>query len=412
MRFQRHGSLALGTLMDSKGRILIVDDNAMNVDILRRILRKEYDLETAANGADCLAKIPAFQPQLVLLDIMMPGIDGYETCRRIKSSAVGPFVQVILVSGKGSTAERLQGYAAQADDYVVKPFDHDEMLSKARVHLRLARTQGQLAAAKQELEIYANDLEQLVARRTQQWAATQDMTVFALAQLTDSRDPETGEHISRIRYYAQTLAEELQCNGPYRAMIGDRFLEDLYRGSPLHDIGKVAVPDAILQKPGKLTPQEFEQIKLHVLVGGDTLENARNYVGRGTFMDMAADIARYHHERYDGSGYCAGLQGQAIPLAARIVALADVYDALTSPRIYKPAYAPDYARQIIRDESGAHFDPAVVDAFCACFEKFRLGVGNKDVWLRSPIQPALVAVVQSMEDAAAASEMPLALSAS
>jgi putative two-component system response regulator len=398
--------------MDSKGRILIVDDNAMNVDILRRILRKEYDLETAANGADCLAKIPAFQPQLVLLDIMMPGIDGYETCRRIKSSAVGPFVQVILVSGKGSTAERLQGYAAQADDYVVKPFDHDEMLSKARVHLRLARTQGQLAAAKQELEIYANDLEQLVARRTQQWAATQDMTVFALAQLTDSRDPETGEHISRIRYYAQTLAEELQCNGPYRAMIGDRFLEDLYRGSPLHDIGKVAVPDAILQKPGKLTPQEFEQIKLHVLVGGDTLENARNYVGRGTFMDMAADIARYHHERYDGSGYCAGLQGQAIPLAARIVALADVYDALTSPRIYKPAYAPDYARQIIRDESGAHFDPAVVDAFCACFEKFRLGVGNKDVWLRSPIQPALVAVVQSMEDAAAASEMPLALSAS
>ena len=398
--------------MDSKGRILIVDDNAMNVDILRRILRKEYDLETAANGADCLAKIPAFQPQLVLLDIMMPGIDGYETCRRIKSSAVGPFVQVILVSGKGSTAERLQGYAAQADDYVVKPFDHDEMLSKARVHLRLARTQGQLAAAKQELEIYANDLEQLVARRTQQWAATQDMTVFALAQLTDSRDPETGEHISRIRYYAQTLAEELQCNGPYRAMIGDRFLEDLYRGSPLHDIGKVAVPDAILQKPGKLTPQEFEQIKLHVLVGGDTLENARNYVGRGTFMDMAADIARYHHERYDGSGYCAGLQGQAIPLAARIVALADVYDALTSPRIYKPAYAPDYARQIIRDESGAHFDPAVVDAFCACFEKFRLGVGNKDVWLRSPIQPALVAVVQGMEDAAAASEMPLALSAS
>ncbi len=262
------------------------------------------------------------------------------------------------------------------------------------------------------MEIYANDLEQLVARRTQQWAATQDMTVFALAQLTDSRDPETGEHISRIRYYAQTLAEELQCNGPYRAMIGDRFLEDLYRGSPLHDIGKVAVPDAILQKPGKLTPQEFEQIKLHVLVGGDTLENARNYVGRGTFMDMAADIARYHHERYDGSGYCAGLQGQAIPLAARIVALADVYDALTSPRIYKPAYAPDYARQIIRDESGAHFDPAVVDAFCACFEKFRLGVGNKDVWLRSPIQPALVAVVQSMEDAAAASEMPLALSAS
>ena len=210
---------------------------------------------------------------------------------------------------------------------MVKPFDHDEMLSKVRVHLRLAGAQRQLAAAKEELEIYANDLERLVARRTQQWAATQDMTVFALAQLTDSRDPETGGHICRIRYYSQTLAEELQHSGPYQASIDERFLKDLYRGSPLHDIGKVAVPDAILQKPGKLTPEEFAQIKQHVCVGGDTLENARNYVGPGTFMDMAADIARYHHERFDGSGYC-GAAGQEIPLAARIVALADVYDAL------------------------------------------------------------------------------------
>jgi putative two-component system response regulator len=377
--------------MDPKGRILIVDDNAVNVDILRRILRKHYDLETAADGEECLAKLPAFKPQLVLLDIMMPGINGYDTCRQIKQSALGPFVQVILVSGKGSTAERLQGYEAQADDYVVKPFDHDEMLSKVRVHLRLAGTQRQLAAAKEELQIYANDLEQLVARRTRQWAATQDMTVFALAQLTDSRDPETGGHICRIRYYSQTLAEELQHNGPYQAIINDRFLKDLYRGSPLHDIGKVAVPDAILRKPGKLTPEEFEQIKLHVSVGGDTLENARSYVGQGTFMDMAADIARYHHERFDGSGYCAGLEGQDIPLAARIVALADVYDALTSPRIYKPAYEPDYAREIILGESGAHFDPAIVEAFAACFEKFRPGAGEEAAWVQSPAEKPLEA---------------------
>ena len=373
--------------MDPKGRILIVDDNAINIDILRRILRKHYELETAASGEECLVKVPAFKPQLVLLDIMMPGITGYETCERIKSSELGPFVQVILVSGKGSTAERLQGYEAQADDYVVKPFDHDEMLSKVRVHLRLAGAQRQLAAAKEELEIYANDLERLVATRTRQWTATQDMTVFALAQLTDSRDPETGEHICRIRYYAQTLAEELQHNGPYQAMIDDRFLKDLYRGSPLHDIGKVAVPDAILQKPGKLTPEEFEQIKQHVRVGGATLENARNYVGEGTFMDMAADIARYHHERYDGAGYCAGLRGEEIPLAARIVALADVYDALTSRRIYKPAFEPDYAREIILGESGAQFDPAIVDAFSACFEKFRLGARTGDAWVRSPVSP-------------------------
>jgi putative two-component system response regulator len=355
---------------------------------LRRILRKEYELESAAGGEECLAKIPAFKPQLVLLDIMMPGIDGYETCRRIKSGALGRFVQVILVSGKGSTAERLEGYQAQADDYVVKPFNHDEMLSKVRVHLRLAETRRQLAAAKDELEIYAHDLERLVVQRTQQWARTQDMTVFALAQLTDSRDPETGGHISRIRYYSQTLAEQLQQSGPYQAAIDERFLKDLYRGSPLHDIGKVAVSDAILRKPGKLTPEEFDAIKLHVRVGGQTLETARNYVGRGTFMDMAADIARYHHERYDGSGYAAGLRGQEIPLAARIVALADVYDALTSPRIYKPAYEPEYAREIIVKESGAHFDPAIVEAFSACFEQFRAGAQDDKAWLQAPL-PAM-----------------------
>lgn len=369
--------------MMPKGRILIVDDNALNIDILRRILRKDYDLETATNGEECLAKLPAFKPNLVLLDIMMPGIDGYETCRRIKSSPVGAFVQVILVSGKGSTAERLKGYEAQADDYLVKPYDHDEMLSKARVHMRLALTQRQLAAAREEIALYATDLEKLVARRTQQWAATQDMTVFALAQLTDSRDPETGEHLSRIRFYSQTLAEELQFSGPYREAIDERFLKDLYRSSPLHDIGKVAVPDAILQKPGKLTTEEFEQIKQHVRVGGDTLENARGYVGDGTFMDMAADIARYHHEKFDGSGYCAGLRGDEIPLPARIVALADVYDALTSPRVYKPAYEPQRAREIIVRDAGVHFDPAIVEAFCGCFEKFAAGVRDGRIWVRS-----------------------------
>lgn len=382
--------------MNSRARILIVDDNAMNIDILRRILRKDYDLDTATSGEECLAKMPSFKPQLVLLDIMMPGIKGYDVCREIKSSPLGRFVQVILVSGKGSAAERVQGYEAKADDYMVKPFDHEEMLSKVQVHLRLAKAQRQLASAKEELQVYANDLEQLVAQRTQQWIATQDMTVFALAQLTDSRDPETGEHICRIRFYAQTLAEQLQHSGPYKDQIDARFLEDLFRGSPLHDIGKVAVPDAILRKPGKLTPEEFEQIKQHVRVGGDTLENARKYIGRGTFMDMAADIARYHHERFDGSGYCEGLSGQDIPLAARIVALADVYDALTSPRIYKPAYEPEYAKEIILKESGAHFDPAIVEAFCECFQTFKAGDRGTAAWVRLPAFAPAVPTVEAV----------------
>ena len=357
--------------MEQHGRVLIVDDNATNVDILRRLLRKDFELAAAASGEECLSLLPAFKPQLVLLDIMMPGIDGYETCRRIKSSAIGEFVQVILVSGKGSTAERVKGYEAQADDYMVKPFDHEELLSKVRAQFRLWEAQRQLTAAKDELQIYAGELEQLVSLRSRQLTATQDMVVFALAHVVDSRDSETGEHVQRIRRYAQMLAEELAAAGPYASVVDRRFLEDLYRSSPLHDIGKVAVPDSILQKPAPLTPEEFDEIKRHVLVGGRTLEMARDQVGPGTFMDMAADIARYHHEKFDGSGYCAGLRGDEIPLAARIVTLADVYDALTSRRVYKPAYSPEVARDIVAKNSGLHFDPLIVQAFLARFEDFR-----------------------------------------
>lgn len=360
--------------MKQRGKILIVDDNATNVDILRRLLQKEYELETASCGEECLAAVPNFKPQLVLLDIMMPGIDGYEACRRIKTSVVGDFVQVILVSGKGSVAERVKGYESKADDYVVKPFDHDEMLSKVRVQFRLWKAQRQLVVAKEQLAIYAEELEQLVSLRTRQLTATQDMAVFALARLADSRDPETGEHLKRIRRYAHLIGEELAVNGPYADIVDQQFLEGLYRSSPLHDIGKVAVPDFILQKPGKLTSEEFERMKQHVIVGAETLEMAREEVGPGTFMDMAADIARYHHEKFDGSGYCAGLRGHDIPLSARIVALADVYDALTSRRVYKPPYTSENAREIIEGESGSHFDPAIVDAFVACFPELHTGI--------------------------------------
>ncbi len=338
--------------MEQRGRILIVDDSATNVATLHRLLHKEFDVATAVGGEECLAVLPTFKPQLVLLDIVMPGMDGYEVCRRIKSTAIGEFVQVILVSGKGSTAERVKGYEAQADGYVVKPFDHEELLAKVHVQFRLWDAQRQLAIAKDQLGHYSSELEELVSVRTKQLAATQDMTVFALACLADSRDPETGEHLQRMRRYAQMIGEELADNGPYAAIVDRRFLEDLYRSSPLHDIGKVSVPDSILQKPGRLTPEEFDEMKKHVVVGGQTLEMAREQVGPGTFMDMAADVARYHHEKFNGTGYCAGLRGEEIPLSARIVALADVYDALTSRRVYKSPSSPNDAREVIVRDSG------------------------------------------------------------
>ena len=357
--------------MEQRGRVLIVDDNATNVDILRRLLRKDFEVATAASGEECLSMVPTFKPQLVLLDIMMPGMDGYEACRRIKSSAIGEFVQVILVSGKGSTAERVKGYEAQADDYIVKPFDHEELLSKVRVQFRLWDAQRQLTIAKDQLEIYASELEELVSVRTKQLTATQDMAVFALAHVADSRDPETGEHLQRMRRYAQMIAEELADNGPYAAIVDRRFLEDLYRSSPLHDIGKVC---RARFDPAKARAADARRIRGDEEARGRRRPDARNGPRPdrpGTFMDMAADIARYHHEKFDGTGYCAGLRGQDIPLSARIVALADVYDALTSRRVYKPPYSPDVARDIIVRDSGSHFDPVIVDAFLARFDDFQ-----------------------------------------
>lgn len=354
--------------MSPEGRILIVADRPENVEILRRLLRNDYEIHVAAAGDETRSKIAAYQPQLVLIDIAVPGMDGCVACKRIKSSPIGQLVQVILVSDKGSAAERVRGYEAMADDYLVKPFTHDELLSKVRVHVRLANTQLQLMVANERLELHAMNLERLVSDRTGQLTATQDMAVFALAELADSRDPETGEHLQRIRFYAQAVAEELGNQGPYQHVIDEQFLKDLYRSSPLHDIGKVAVPDNILRKPGRLTPEEFEVMKKHVVVGALTLERACDFVGQGTFMGMAANIARYHHERFDGTGYCAGLRGEEIPLAARIVALVDVYDALTSRRVYKPAYEPEFAKELITRGTGTQFDPVIVEAFLRRFE--------------------------------------------
>jgi PAS domain S-box-containing protein len=203
-----------------------------------------------------------------------------------------------------------------------------------------------------------------------QLLATRDVSVFALAKLAESRDPETGEHLERMRTYSQLLAEHLSREGPYVDQIDENFLQDLFRSSPLHDIGKVAIPDAILLKPGRFTPEEFKVMQTHAAIGAETLESALRHSGDGGFLRMAAGIARWHHERFDGRGYPDGLAGLNIPLAARIVALADVYDALTSARVYKEGYDPRHARDMIIAASGTQFDPAVVDAFRVCYPDF------------------------------------------
>lgn len=209
--------------------------------------------------------------------------------------------------------------------------------------------------------------------------STRDVMVFTLAKLTESRDPETGEHLERMREYSMLLSQQLAKSGPYSQVINKQFLEDMYRSAPLHDIGKVGIPDAVLLKPGRLNNREFQFMQQHAVIGADALDCACNEAASGGFLKMAAEIARTHHERYDGSGYPAGLVGQDIPLSGRIVALADVYDALTSVRVYKTAFDVEVAKSMILEESGKHFDPVIIEAFCDCWDEFlkvRSGLGN------------------------------------
>ena len=354
----------------SRPRILIVDDDPAIRRLLRAVLQRDYTLEEASTGDKALGILPAFAPDLVLLDIAMPGIDGYETCRRLKSVAVNTALQVIMVSAKSSKQEQLQAYEAGADDYVIKPFDPQDLLARVQLHIQLRDAKARVTAIRTEIESKNSELKRLAQQRAQDIIAVQDVAVFTLAKVAESRDQETAGHLTRIRVYAQTIAEHLAADSPYAKQIDRRFLDDLYRSSPLHDIGKVGIPDDILLKPGRLTREEFATMQRHTVIGADILDQAVEKTNGGGFLAMAALVARFHHERYDGRGYPAALVGQEIPLPARVVALADAYDAITSERPYKPAYSPVRARELIHLDCGRHFDPLVVAAFDASFPAF------------------------------------------
>lgn len=381
---------------DNKRKILVVEDSSLDASILRKLLADRYDLAIANNGEEGLQLLEQFHPGLALVDIHMPGIDGYETCRRLKASPAGTYTQVILISGSASTRERLHGYEVGADDYVLKPFDHAELLARIRVQFRmrdtlieLSATSARLASANAKVGDLNTELIDLAEERAAEVVATRDLVIFAMAKLAESRDRETGEHLERMRNFSHILAKQLAREGPYTNEIDEGFIEDLYRSSPLHDIGKVGIPDAILQKPGPLTDEEREVMKQHCTIGADALEEIARQNRSGGFLDMAAQIARHHHERFDGNGYPNGLAGQQIPLPARIVGLADMFDALISGRVYKPAYDPTLAKILIEKEEGKHFDPAIVDAFRKQFSKLLDAAGIEDKFTEPASQPVL-----------------------
>ncbi len=348
----------------NKNTILIVDDERFNLNTLIEVLQEEYRILVAKSGEQALERLSsAPHPQLILLDVLMPGIDGYETCRRIKQNPQTGNIPIIFITTKTTVEDEQHGLELGAEDYITKPFS--PAIIKARV-----RTQINLKLARDALENQNRILEQKVAQRTLEIALTRDIAIHGMAALAATRDHETGNHIRRTQHYIKSLAQHLQNHPRFRDKLSNHTIELLFKSAPLHDIGKVGIPDNILLKPGKLDEKEFEVMKTHSVLGRDALPCEENGSNTLPFLAMARDIAHTHHERWDGSGYPQGIKEEAIPLPGRLMAIADVYDALISKRVYKPAFSHETAVEMIAAERERHFDPDVVDAFLHLKEEF------------------------------------------
>jgi putative two-component system response regulator len=343
-------------------RIVIVDDEPG----VRRLLRAHlaclpYEALEARDAPEAmafLAEVP--RPALVLSDIEMPGLSGVELLKRIKE--LDSNIQVVMVTGLKDLETVRQCLREGAYDYLVKPFDPDDLLNTVERALERARLIRQN-------EEYQLNLERMVLEQTVEIRQTRDIALITLARLAESRDQATGQHLERMAAYSRRLAEQLAV-GVYSGSIGTGFVEHLYKSSPLHDIGKVGIPDSILLKPGPLTAEEREIMRRHPEIGGETLRSVVEQFRGNTFLSMGMEIAYSHHERWDGQGYPFGLAGDEIPLAARIVAVADAYDAITSRRPYKGAFGHEEAIRRITADRGLHFDPILVDGFLACHQDF------------------------------------------
>jgi putative two-component system response regulator len=349
--------------MDRQKTIMIVDDTEMNIVILVEALQDDYELIVAINGLDAIELLEDQKPDLILLDIMMPEIDGYEVLKKLKGNENLEHIPVILLSAITDSDSKNKGFSLGAVDYVTKPFEIIEV--KARV-----KTQLRLEEARLVLESQNVILEEKVKERTRLIERTNFATIYCLAALAETRDPETGEHIKRTQKYIKELALELSTKKEYKDVLTREYIELLHKSAPLHDIGKVGIKDSILLKPGKLTEEEFEEMKNHTTYGGKSLMVGIKELGEESFLTLAKEIALTHHEKWDGSGYPRGLSKQQIPISGRLMALSDVYDALISKRVYKEAFTHEEAKNIILEGRGTHFDPDIVDAFIKREAKF------------------------------------------
>jgi putative two-component system response regulator len=345
--------------------ILIVDDNPENLMVLGELLRDHYKVRAANSGARALQlAATAPLPDLILLDVMMPQMSGYEVLEQLGAAPETRDIPVIFTTAMTSTEDEQRGLVLGAVDYITKPLRPAIVLARVHTHLELKLARDRLRSSN-------NHLEGEVARRMHENTVIQDVSIRALARLAETRDNETGNHILRTQNYVRALALRMRLHPRFAAQLDERSISLIAKSAPLHDIGKVGIPDRVLLKPGKLTPDEWEIMKTHAKLGAEAISRAEADMHEPIkFLLYAKQVAMHHHERWDGSGYPDGLVGDAIPVAARLMAVADVFDALISPRVYKPAFSVEKARTIMAEQRGRHFDPDLLDSFLDGFDEF------------------------------------------
>lgn len=338
-------------------RILIVDDILDNIKVaMNHLSVLKCDFIYATSGEQGIERALAHHPDLILMDVMMPGMTGYETVMKMKMMPAIADTPVIFLTAKAEPADIVQGFQCGGSDYITKPFNGMELVARVRIHMELYR--------------HRHELEQLVQERTKEIENLKTAVIEALGSMAEHRDPETGSHIRRTQSYVRALAKRLYEKKSFPEVITDDFINVLFQSAPLHDIGKVGIRDEILLKPSRLNEEEFAEMKRHTLIGEQAIKRLIENAGGCDFLSFALEIAGNHHEKYDGTGYPRGLKNNDIPLSARIMAIADVYDALVNKRAYKEAWTHERAVEMIKEGRGTHFDPVLVDAFLEIADEF------------------------------------------
>lgn len=341
-----------------KKHILIVDDNVTNLKIAEKTLKEYYKVTLLISGAQTLKFLNKNRPDLILLDINMPGMNGYETLKEIKKNEELVDIPVIFLTANIDSESEVSGIELGAVDFIKKPFIPQSMLSRIKLHL--------------EVRGYRQELEEIVKEKTEMVERLQDVIIVSLAELVEFRDENTGGHVKRTAIYAKEIIEGLIERGIYSDILTEEYAFDTIRSAPLHDIGKIGINDATLLKNGSLDRDEFEFMKQHTNLGGQALQKMIDETSGESFLYIAKDMAKYHHEKWDGTGYPEGLKGDEIPLCARVMAIADVYDALTTRRPYKKAFSHEEAVKIIMEGRGTNFDPILIDVFEELTDKFEI----------------------------------------